>query len=312
MYIYIYYLLLHLFTSLCHILYFDAAKFSIKQFLMIYINLSVIRRRNEYEIVTETQSIYKMLICTKILIRCSSPPFAGERHHRPRLTQARRSRKICPSKALCRACAPRVPSSAGPSKGLCSARAAREPLSARSSRTPQSVRASRAPTRVHASRASLSIHASGAAPSICTSGAPPRVCAASVLPSACASRAPPRFRASRSLPDHSQVPATPEHQPGTYQPLLSPRNFFWGGSRTPAIEAGVGAGAVASEADSPRLPESLDPPWPPELPAPPWVPEWEPSWRPPVMSPCPLRPPERPLLPVGCCMAWDASICRGE
>ncbi len=134
-YIYIFYLLLHLFTSLWHILYFDAAKFSIKQFLMIYINLSVIRRRNEYEIVTETQSIYKMLICTKILIRCSIPPFAGEHHRRPRLTQARRSREICPSKALCRACAPRVPSSAGPSKGLCSACASKAPPRFRASRS---------------------------------------------------------------------------------------------------------------------------------------------------------------------------------
>ncbi len=45
---------------------------------------------------------------------------------------------------------------------------------------------------------------------------------------------------------------------------------------------------------------------------PPWVPERAPPWRPPVLSPCPLRPPERPPpLPVGCCMARDAPIGRG-
>ncbi len=33
---YIYYLLLHLFAALCHILYFDAAKFSIKLFSLVY------------------------------------------------------------------------------------------------------------------------------------------------------------------------------------------------------------------------------------------------------------------------------------
>ncbi len=37
-----------------HILYFDAAKFSIKQFSLIYFTVSVVRQRNEYEIVTET------------------------------------------------------------------------------------------------------------------------------------------------------------------------------------------------------------------------------------------------------------------
>ncbi len=41
----------------------------------------------------------------------------------------------------------------------------------------------------------------------------------------------------------------------------------------PAVEAGAGAGAVASEADPPWPPESPDPPWPPESPDPPWPPE---------------------------------------
>ncbi len=49
---YSYYLLLHLFASLCHILYFDVAKFSIKQFSFIY--FTVVRQWDEYEIVTET------------------------------------------------------------------------------------------------------------------------------------------------------------------------------------------------------------------------------------------------------------------
>ncbi len=52
-----YYLLLHLFASLCHILYFDAAKFSVKLFSLIYFTVSVVRQRDEYEIVTETQPI---------------------------------------------------------------------------------------------------------------------------------------------------------------------------------------------------------------------------------------------------------------
>ncbi len=32
-----------------HILYFDAAKFSIKQFSLIYFTVSVVRQQNEYE-----------------------------------------------------------------------------------------------------------------------------------------------------------------------------------------------------------------------------------------------------------------------
>ncbi len=63
---------LHLFASLCHILYFNSAKFSIKQFSFIYFTVSVVRQRNEYEKVIETRPIkttslallYKMLICT--------------------------------------------------------------------------------------------------------------------------------------------------------------------------------------------------------------------------------------------------------
>ncbi len=44
--------------SLCaHILYFDAAKFSIKQFSIIYFTVSVVRQRKEYEKVIETRPI---------------------------------------------------------------------------------------------------------------------------------------------------------------------------------------------------------------------------------------------------------------
>ncbi len=56
-------------------MYFDAAKFSIKLFSFVYVSISVVSQWNEYEIVTETQTIKttlaltsKMLICTKILI----------------------------------------------------------------------------------------------------------------------------------------------------------------------------------------------------------------------------------------------------
>ncbi len=37
------------------ILYFNAAKFSIKQFYFIYFTVSFVSQRDEYEIVTETQ-----------------------------------------------------------------------------------------------------------------------------------------------------------------------------------------------------------------------------------------------------------------
>ncbi len=52
--------------------------------------------------------------------------------------------------------------------------------------------------------------------------------------------------------------------------------------------------------ESPELswtPELPAPPWPSELPAPTLVPEWALPWRPPVLSPCPLRPPECPPPP---------------
>ncbi len=42
------------FPLCAHILYFDEAKFSIKLFSLVYFTVSVVRQRNEYEIVTET------------------------------------------------------------------------------------------------------------------------------------------------------------------------------------------------------------------------------------------------------------------
>ncbi len=42
------------------------------------------------------------------------------------------------------------------------------------------------------------------------------------------------------------------------------------------------------------------------------VPERAPPWRPPVLSPCPLRPPEcPPALPIGCYTARDVPVGRG-
>ncbi len=53
-YIIYYYICL---SHCAHILYFDAAKFSIKLFSFIYLTVSVVSQRDEYEIVTETQPI---------------------------------------------------------------------------------------------------------------------------------------------------------------------------------------------------------------------------------------------------------------
>ncbi len=66
----LYYLLLHLFASLCHTLYSDAAKFSIKLFSFIYFTVSVVRQRDEYKIVTETWPIKTSLHNQLFLPRC--------------------------------------------------------------------------------------------------------------------------------------------------------------------------------------------------------------------------------------------------
>ncbi len=52
-----------------------------------------------------------------------------------------------------------------------------------------------------------------------------------------------------------------------------PKEILGGGSRAPAEETEVGAGAAVSEAVPPWPPELPAPPWLPELPAPPWPPE---------------------------------------
>ncbi len=66
----LYYLLLHLFASLCHTLYSDAAKFSIKLFSFIYFTVSVVRQRDEYKIVIETWPIKTSLHNQLSLPRC--------------------------------------------------------------------------------------------------------------------------------------------------------------------------------------------------------------------------------------------------
>ncbi len=43
------------FTLCAHILYFDAAKFSIKLFSLEYFSVSVVRQQDEYEIEIETR-----------------------------------------------------------------------------------------------------------------------------------------------------------------------------------------------------------------------------------------------------------------
>ncbi len=52
---YIYYYIC--FPLCAHLLYFDEAKFSIKQFSLVCFTVSVVRQRNEYEIMTETRPI---------------------------------------------------------------------------------------------------------------------------------------------------------------------------------------------------------------------------------------------------------------
>ncbi len=59
---------------------------------------------------------------------------------------------------------------------------------------------------------------------------------------------------------------------GLLIPLSFPKEILGGGSRAPAEETEVGAGAAVSEAVPPWPPELPAPPWPPELPAPPWPP----------------------------------------
>ncbi len=60
-----------IYFPLCtYILYFDAAKFSIKLFSLIYFTVSVVKQRKEYEIVTETWPIKTSLNNQLSLPRC--------------------------------------------------------------------------------------------------------------------------------------------------------------------------------------------------------------------------------------------------
>ncbi len=100
----------------------------------------------------------------------------------------------------------------------------------------------------------------------------------------------PRQRPPESAPpEHPLVPAPPERQPERAPTF--PKDLFLGGEVVglQPVEAGVGAGAAAAEADPPWPPVSPDPPWPPELPDPPWPPELpDPPWRySPYPSPAP-------------------------
>ncbi len=54
---YIAYIVYYCLPLWAHILYFDAAKFSIKPFSFIYFTVSVVRQRNEYVKVIETRPI---------------------------------------------------------------------------------------------------------------------------------------------------------------------------------------------------------------------------------------------------------------
>ncbi len=77
-------------------------------------------------------------------------------------------------------------------------------------------------------------------------------------------------------PEHPLVPAPPVPTHLVWLPDRAPtfpNKFFGGGSRAPAVEAGMGAGAVASETVPPWHLEFTDPPWPPESLDPPWRPE---------------------------------------
>ncbi len=88
---------------------------------------------------------------------------------------------------------------------------------------------------------------------------------------------------------------------GLLIPLSFPKEILGGGSRAPAEETEVGAGAAVSEAVPPWPPELPAPPWPPELPAPPWPPE----------LPAPPWPPELPAPPGprSVCSTLEAPSC---
>ncbi len=106
---------------------------------------------------------------------------------------------------------------------------------------------------------------------------------------------------------------------GLLIPLSFPKEILGGGSRAPAEETEVGAGAAVSEAVPPWPPELPAPPWPPELPALPWpselpAPPWPPElpappWPPEL--PAPPWPPELPAPPGprSVCSTLEAPSC---
>ncbi len=69
-----------------------------------------------------------------------------------------------------------------------------------------------------------------------------------------------------ALPERTQESMPPVRPQVPDGAPIFPKEIFGGGSRAPAEETEVGAGAAVSEAVPPW-------PWPPELPAPPWPPE---------------------------------------
>ncbi len=83
---------------------------------------------------------------------------------------------------------------------------------------------------------------------------------------------------------------------GSWYPLTSPGNFFWGGKRGSGCRGRAeGTEAKAPEDHLPWPPELPAPPWPPELPAPPWPP----------LSFCSAL--EVPVLCSCLCLSWGAS-----
>ncbi len=67
------------FPLFVHILYFDAAKFSIKQFLLLYFTVSIVSKRNEYEIVTECDPLKSLDADGRIILW---PPFQDVNLHK--------------------------------------------------------------------------------------------------------------------------------------------------------------------------------------------------------------------------------------
>ncbi len=137
--------------------------------------------------------------------------------------------------------------------------------------------------------------------------------------------------ASRPLPNLTSQPAVAEFDQSVTTVFLTvfvcsprrapdtpsfPKEILGGGSRAPAEETEVGAGAAVSEAVPPWPPELPAPPWPPELPAPPGPPSICSTLEVPscvCIRVCPEGPPEcPPPLPGGTVTARVEPSGRGE